>query len=87
MKFLQEEGSSVLRDLDKFDPTNKATKSIPVLWSRLPGQICRIPNRLDLSLVDTKGGCYTLRFSPNGLNLACACKSGSSYPLYVYEVA
>ncbi|CAD5113877.1 DgyrCDS3040 [Dimorphilus gyrociliatus] len=83
----KEEGSQALRDLDKYDPSKlKASKSMAVLWSRLPGQICRIPNRLDISLSDTKGGCYTLKFSPNGLSLACACKDGNSYPLYIYEL-
>ncbi|XP_046556867.1 LOW QUALITY PROTEIN: jouberin-like [Haliotis rubra] len=55
-------------------------------WSRLFGQMCRIPNNLMLSLPAGRKGCYVLKFSHDGRNLACACQDKEGYPIYVYEI-
>ncbi|XP_067677966.1 jouberin-like [Haliotis asinina] len=55
-------------------------------WSRLFGQMCRIPNNLMVSLPAGRKGCYVLKFSHDGRNLACACQDKEGYPIYVYEI-
>lgn len=56
-------------------------------WSRLPGQTCRIPNVLQVTLPAGKKGCFVLRFSHDGRSLACACNDRDQYPIYIYEVS
>lgn len=46
--------------------TNVRSPREPSLWSRLPGQQCRIPNCPSLSLTAGRKGCFVLRFSHNG---------------------
>ncbi|KAL8612119.1 hypothetical protein ACOMHN_013998 [Nucella lapillus] len=55
-------------------------------WSRLFGQLCRIPNNLILTLPARKKGCFIIRFSHDGRSLACACGSNDGYPILIYEV-
>ncbi|XP_022089435.1 jouberin-like isoform X2 [Acanthaster planci] len=55
-------------------------------WTRLPGQMCRIPNKLSLALAGDKKGCFVLKFSPSGRFLACGCKDREGYPVLVYEI-
>ena len=38
----------------------------PSLWEKLPGQVCKIPNRLSLALPAGKNGCLVIRFSHDG---------------------
>ncbi|XP_071499976.1 jouberin-like [Diadema antillarum] len=67
------------------DQTLNKTK-MPTIWSKLPGQMCRIPNRAALSLAGDKKGCHVIKFSPDGLHLACGCKDKDGYPVLVYEI-
>ncbi|XP_038057732.1 jouberin-like isoform X2 [Patiria miniata] len=64
---------------------NKDTKA-PTNWTRLPGQMCRIPNKLSLTLAGDKKGCFVLKFSPSGRFLACGCKDREGYPILVFEI-
>ncbi|KAM3594578.1 uncharacterized protein V6R79_010038 [Siganus canaliculatus] len=59
----------------------------PVLrWSRLPGQVCRIPNKLTLSFRGGRMGCFTVLFSRAGTMLAAACADRDAFPVVVYEI-
>ena len=60
---------------------------VPASWSRLPGQMCKLPNSPLLSLPAGKLGCLVIRFSPDGRYLACACHDKDSYPIIIYEVS
>ncbi|GFR59630.1 jouberin [Elysia marginata] len=55
-------------------------------WTRLFGQLCRVPNNAFLTLTSGKKGCYVIRFSNDGRSLACACKDNTDYPILVYEI-
>ncbi|XP_056151400.1 jouberin [Lampris incognitus] len=55
-------------------------------WSRVPGQICRIPNKPVLSFRGGQMGCFTLRFSHAGTVLAAACADRDAFPVVVYEI-
>ncbi|XP_075243759.1 jouberin-like [Convolutriloba macropyga] len=70
------------------DGSRMSTGGEPVVWSRLPGQICKVPNKLNLSLKAGRNGCSVLRFSNDGRKLACACgdKSGGSYTIVIYDI-
>ncbi|XP_071808073.1 jouberin-like isoform X3 [Asterias amurensis] len=61
-------------------------KKAPTNWSRLQGQMCRIPNKLSLTLAGDKKGCLVIKFSPSGRFLACGCKDREGYPIIVYEI-
>ncbi|XP_037551163.1 jouberin [Nematolebias whitei] len=59
----------------------------PVLtWSRLPGQMCRIPNKHILAFRGGQMGCFTLLFSHTGTLLAAACADRDAFPVVVYEI-
>ncbi|XP_078693448.1 jouberin-like isoform X4 [Branchiostoma floridae x Branchiostoma belcheri] len=58
----------------------------PGRWSRLKGQVCRLPNKQTLSLQAGRMGCMVVRFSPNGRMLACGCADKDSYPIMIYEI-
>ena len=55
-------------------------------WSRLAGQLCRLPNALSNALPTAKKGCFIVKFSHDGRSLACACHGREGYPILVYEV-
>ncbi|XP_074640564.1 jouberin-like isoform X2 [Tubulanus polymorphus] len=55
-------------------------------WGRLPGQMCKIPNSLSLSLPAGRKGCFIIRFSHDGRFLACGCHDKQDYPILVYEI-
>ena len=58
-----------------------------VIWTRLAGQPCRIPNDLLLSLQSGKNGCYAIRFSRNGSFIACGIvEENNISPVLVYEI-
>jgi jouberin len=58
-----------------------------VIWSRLAGQPCRIPNELFLSLPSGRNGCYSIRFSHNGSFIACGTvEENNISPVLVYEI-
>ncbi|XP_027855752.1 jouberin isoform X3 [Xiphophorus couchianus] len=89
MMALQEErGSTTYSDLQ-----NEASKIEPSLsrqpvqrWNRLPGQICRIPNKHGLAFRGGKMGCFTVLFSHSGTRLAAACADRDAFPVVVYEI-
>ncbi|XP_014324318.2 jouberin isoform X1 [Xiphophorus maculatus] len=89
MMALQEErGSTTYSDLQ-----NEASKIEPSLsrqpvlrWNRLPGQICRIPNKHGLAFRGGKMGCFTVLFSHAGTRLAAACADRDAFPVVVYEI-
>ncbi|XP_072313591.1 jouberin isoform X2 [Eucyclogobius newberryi] len=55
-------------------------------WSRLPGQVCRIPNKSMLAFRGGQMGCFTLLFSNAGTILAAACADRDAFPVVVYEI-
>ncbi|MBN3324302.1 AHI1 protein, partial [Atractosteus spatula] len=55
-------------------------------WSRMPGQVCRIPNKPLLCFRGGQMGCFAVRFSHNGRTLATACADRDGYPIVVYEI-
>ncbi|XP_071381606.1 jouberin isoform X1 [Centroberyx affinis] len=55
-------------------------------WSRMPGQVCRIPNKPVLSFRGGQMGCFTVRFSHAGTILAAACADRDAFPVVVYEI-
>ncbi len=91
-----EKGSSSLAGLHhsnstELKPDSDQLKSPPrvVLWTRLPGQTCKIPDQ-DLYQLDMAGkGAWCLRFSSDGKHLAVACQSqglmGSLIKIYFVE--
>ncbi|KAG7229091.1 hypothetical protein INR49_013032 [Caranx melampygus] len=59
----------------------------PILrWSRLPGQVCRIPNKPMLAFRGGQMGCFTVLFSHAGTILAAACADRDAFPVVVYEI-
>ena len=72
-------------DTDLVDPLKLKKNS--VVWSRIAGLPCRIPNELDLTLRTPKKGCYSIKFSTSGSYLACACvEENNIMPVFVYEI-
>ncbi|WAR23286.1 AHI1-like protein [Mya arenaria] len=85
----EERGRMTYEDLKKSInwAGKKSAKKHPLTsWSRLAGQLCRIPNTLALSLPTGKRGCYVVRFSHDGRSLACACQGNEGFPILVYEI-
>ncbi|XP_056283031.1 jouberin isoform X2 [Pseudoliparis swirei] len=93
MMALQEErGSTSYSDLQ--DEVTKRSLTRPqddkpppaLRWSRLPGQVCRIPNKSMLSFRGGRMGCFTVLFSHTGTMLAAACADTDAFPVVVYEI-
>ncbi|XP_062896500.1 jouberin isoform X1 [Mobula hypostoma] len=55
-------------------------------WTRLPGQVCRIPNQLLLSFRGGRVGCFFITFSHDGRNLAASCADRNGHFIVVYEI-
>lgn len=92
MMALQEErGSTSYNELQN-ETTRRSMPQIldnkpPILrWSRLPGQVCRIPNKPTLAFRGGQMGCFTVLFSNGGTILAAACADRDAFPVVVYEV-
>ncbi|XP_070698228.1 jouberin [Pempheris klunzingeri] len=62
------------------------TKPSVLRWSRLPGQVCRIPNKPMLAFRGGQMGCFTVLFSKAGTRLAAACADRDAFPVVVYEI-
>ncbi|XP_026007592.1 jouberin isoform X2 [Astatotilapia calliptera] len=62
------------------------SKPLTLRWSRLPGQICRIPNKPMLAFRGGQMGCFTVLFSHAGTILAAACADKDAFPVVVYEI-
>ncbi|XP_028251526.1 jouberin isoform X2 [Parambassis ranga] len=92
MMALQEErGSTSYSELQN-EVTKKSltqpqdSKPAMLRWSRLPGQICRIPNKPFLAFRGGQMGCFTVLFSNAGTILAAACADRDAFPVVVYEI-
>ncbi|KFP42017.1 Jouberin, partial [Chlamydotis macqueenii] len=77
---LQKEGSK--KSCEPFPEEKKE----PFKWTRLPGQVCRIPNKHLFSLRGGDMGCFCIRFSHDGKTLAAACAGRNGYPIVLYEI-
>ncbi|XP_070776004.1 jouberin [Enoplosus armatus] len=92
MMALQEERGStsyseLQNEVTKRSLTQPQDSKPPVLrWSRLPGQVCRIPNKPMLSFRGGQMGCFTVLFSHAGTILAAACADRDAFPVVVYEI-
>ncbi|XP_072499515.1 jouberin isoform X2 [Notamacropus eugenii] len=91
MALQQEQGSTSYCELQKetskrgHEPVPEDQKEI-IKWSRLPGQVCRIPNKHLFSLHAGERGCFCINFSQNGRMLAAACAGHDGYPVILYEI-
>ncbi|XP_051724812.1 jouberin [Ctenopharyngodon idella] len=91
MALQQERGSTSYSELNT-EMTNKTStqilesKSETMKWSRMPGQVCRIPNKPMHSFRGGQMGCFTLCFSHDGRALAAACADRDSFPIIIYEI-
>lgn len=91
MALQQERGSTSYSELNT-EMTNKTStqilesKSETMKWSRMPGQVCRIPNKPMQSFRGGQIGCFTLRFSHDGRALAAACADRDSFPIIIYDI-
>ncbi|XP_034274751.1 jouberin [Pantherophis guttatus] len=61
-------------------------KEEPFKWSKLPGQVCRLPNKYLFSLKAGDMGCFCIRFSEDGRTLAAGCAGRDGYPVILYEI-
>uniref|UniRef100_A0A3Q2Y7Q4 Abelson helper integration site 1 n=1 Tax=Hippocampus comes TaxID=109280 RepID=A0A3Q2Y7Q4_HIPCM len=93
MMALQEErGSTSYSELQDVATKRTSTpnvegKSAPALkWSRIPGQVCRIPNKPMLAFRGGQMGCLTVLFSHAGTLLATACADRDLFPVVVFEI-
>uniref|UniRef100_A0A6Q2YF28 SH3 domain-containing protein n=1 Tax=Esox lucius TaxID=8010 RepID=A0A6Q2YF28_ESOLU len=91
MALQQERGSTSFSELQSETTRRTVTQSQdsrPELlrWSRMPGQVCRIPNKPFLSFRGGQMGCFTVRFSHQGRRLATACADRDAFPVVVYEI-
>ncbi|GAB1607187.1 jouberin-like, partial [Argonauta hians] len=55
-------------------------------WSRLDGQLCKVPKVLCHTLRAGWNGCNALKFSHDGRKIACGCHDVEEYPILIYEV-
>ncbi|XP_078255883.1 jouberin isoform X2 [Rhinoraja longicauda] len=55
-------------------------------WTKLPGQVCRIPNQLLLSFRGGHIGCFFIAFSNDGRSLAASCADRNGHFIVVYEI-
>ncbi|XP_013927708.1 PREDICTED: jouberin [Thamnophis sirtalis] len=61
-------------------------KEEPFKWSKLPGQVCQLPNKYLFSLKAGDMGCFCIRFSEDGRTLAAGCAGRDGYPVVLYEI-
>nr|ABB02258.1 Ahi1 [Danio rerio] len=91
MALQQERGSTSYSELNS-EMTNKTSTQIQeskaetMKWSRMPGQVCRIPNKPMHSFRGGQMGCFTLCFSHDGRALAAACADRDAFPLIMWNV-
>uniref|UniRef100_A0AAR2LHW6 SH3 domain-containing protein n=1 Tax=Pygocentrus nattereri TaxID=42514 RepID=A0AAR2LHW6_PYGNA len=91
MALQQERGSTSYSELhtelnQKTSTQLLERKSEAIKWSRVPGQVCRIPNKPMLSFRGGQMGCFTLRFSYDGRALAAACADRDAFPIVVWNI-
>ncbi|KYO19050.1 jouberin isoform D [Alligator mississippiensis] len=91
MALQREQGSTSFCELQN-EVSKKDSESGPeekkeqFKWTRLPGQVCRIPNKHLFSLRGGDMGCFCVRFSHDGRTLAAACAGRNGYPITLYEI-
>lgn len=68
------------------DPETADGRLESIQWSRLPEQVCQIPNKPMLSFHGGQMGCLTVLFSHAGTMLAAACADRGAYPVVVYQI-
>uniref|UniRef100_A0A674NE73 Uncharacterized protein n=1 Tax=Takifugu rubripes TaxID=31033 RepID=A0A674NE73_TAKRU len=68
------------------DPESPYRKLESIQWSRLPEQVCQIPNKPMLSFHGGKMGCLTVLFSHTGTMLAAACADRGAFSVIVYQI-
>ena len=85
INLLDEKHQNHETDTEILSPKNM--KKNTVVWSRIAGLPCRIPNDIDLTLKTPKKGCYSIKFSTSGSFLACACvEENNVTPVFIYEI-
>ncbi|XP_025109171.1 jouberin-like isoform X1 [Pomacea canaliculata] len=86
----KEQGAMTYEDLKRsmnWDTKNNRLETRPITtWTRLFGQLCRIPNDLILTLPGLRKGCFVICFSHDGRTLACACGDRDGNPILLYEI-
>ncbi|KAJ0008677.1 hypothetical protein NQD34_016092 [Periophthalmus magnuspinnatus] len=91
MPLQEERGSTTYSELQN-EVTRKSISQVlddkpPIFkWSRLPGQVCRIPNKSMLAFRGGQMGCFTVLFSNAGTMMAAACADRDTFPVVVYEI-
>ncbi|KAK4876812.1 hypothetical protein RN001_009318 [Aquatica leii] len=55
-------------------------------WGRLKHQTCKLPNTLLTNFPSFEEGCFVMKFSNNGLYLACAVLINTIYCIVIYSV-
>jgi jouberin len=69
------------------EKNNRWLKDKAVIWSRVSGLPCRIPNQVSIALHSGKQGCYSIKFSLSGSFLACACVDNPhSSTIYIFTI-
>ena len=75
-----------IRPPEELDPETAGRELESIPWSRLPEQVCQIPNKAMLSFHGGRKGCLTVLFSHAGTMLAAACADRGTYPIVVYKI-
>ncbi|PAA86669.1 hypothetical protein BOX15_Mlig003330g2, partial [Macrostomum lignano] len=71
---------------DEDEAAQRRNRHQPDYFQRVPGQLCKIPNKAARTLPTGTHGCSALRFSPDGRWLAAACRNPPvDYPLVLYS--
>lgn len=73
---------------DENDKSNKVKNAYCKVgkWSKTELQSCKIPNKIHANLTTSLKGCLMLKFSNNGLLLACAVVGLNKFPIFIYWV-
>lgn len=80
-----EQANNDTESRDENDKPKDAFSKI-VQWSRTELQSCKIPNKIHANLPTSVKGCLMLKFSNNGLLLACAVVTLNKFPIFIYRV-
>uniref|UniRef100_A0A3B4B6Z3 SH3 domain-containing protein n=1 Tax=Periophthalmus magnuspinnatus TaxID=409849 RepID=A0A3B4B6Z3_9GOBI len=91
MPLQEERGSTTYSELQN-EVTRKSISQVlddkpPIFkWSRLPGQVCRIPNKSMLAFRGGQMGCFTVLFSNAGTMMAAACADRDTFPVVEWDI-
>ncbi|XP_051880843.1 jouberin [Pristis pectinata] len=92
MVFQQEQGTISYNELQSELTRASVSSNLDIeklellKWTRLPGQVCRIPNQLLLSFRGGHIGCFFIAFSHDGRSLAASCADRNGHFIVVYEI-